>query len=182
MKEIEVKAYLKNKDTVIQKLSELSCTFESPVLQESIDFCPVKNADLREYLKSDFFLRIRTTAGKHVLSIKKPLAGEHHLSKTEHQTEVIDRKETESLLEIMGYYPSLELRKTRTIGHYKDYEICLDEVENLGSFIEIEKISDQNPSLVRQELQTLLFSLGISQEDEVDEGYDILMFKKLGRV
>lgn len=178
MKEIEVKAYLKNKKQIIEKLQSLGCTFDTPVFQNSMEFSSIENPTLEEYLKPNFFLRIRTTNGKHVFSIKKPIIDEHPLSKIEHETEIINRKELESLLAVMGYFPSLQIKKERLIGHIDGYEICLDEVENLGSFIEIEKMSDENPTIVRKEIQDFLFSLGVLPEDEVHEGYDILMFKK----
>ncbi len=182
MKEIEVKAHLKNREVVVENLKNLGCSFDEPVLQDSMEFSPIKNPNLEQYLTPDFFLRIRTTNGKHIFTIKKPIKGEHGLSKIEHETEVVNRVELEKLLETMGYYPSLQIKKERIIGHMNGYEICLDEVENLGSFIEIEKMSDVDPVLVRKELQDFLFSLGVSQDDEVHEGYDILMFRKLGRV
>lgn len=182
MKEIEVKAHLKNREVVMKKLTELGCTFDEPIFQDSMEFSPVQNPNLEQYLKPDFFLRIRTTNGKHVLSIKKPLVGQHQLSKIEHETEVVNRGELEKLFDTMGYFPSLQIKKERTIGHYNGYEICLDNVENLGSFIEVEKMSDVDPTQVRKELQDFLFSIGVDKEDEVHDGYDILMFRKLGRV
>ena len=67
-----------------------------------------------------------------------------------------------------------ERRKTK----YKDLEICLDVVKDLGFFIEVEKMSNDDPKIVREELQKFLFSLGIPPEDEVFYGYDTLIFKK----
>lgn len=182
MKEIEVKAILKDKEKVMQVLLNKGCVFDKPVFQDSMEFSPIKSPTLEEYLKPNFFLRIRTTNNKHVFSIKKPISGEHHFSKIEHETEITDRDELEKLLETMGYYPSLQIKKERIIGHLGEYEICLDEVEELGSFIEIEKMSNEEPSVVRKELQDLLFSIGVLPENEVHEGYDVLMFKKFGRI
>ena len=36
---------------------------------------------------------------------------------------------------------------------YKEYEICLDEVEELGSFIEVEKMSDEDGEKVQAGIQ-----------------------------
>ena len=88
-------------------------------------------------------------------------------------------EELEKLLSVMGYFPVLHIKKERVIGHLNEYEICLDNVESLGPFIEVEKMSDEDPQAVRKELQDFLFSLGVKEEDEVHVGYDILMFRYL---
>ncbi len=179
MKEIEVKACLKNREQVVENLKKLGCSFDEPVFQDSMEFSSIKNPNLEQYLKPDFFLRIRTTNGKHIFTIKKPIKGEHGLSKIEHETEITNRAELEKLLGVMGYFPALQIKKERVIGHLNGYEICLDDVEHLGSFIEIEKMSDEDPTEVRRQLQDFLFSLGVLLEDEVHDGYDILMFRYL---
>jgi adenylate cyclase class 2 len=179
MKEIEVKAYLKNRELVVENLTKLGCVFDEAIFQDSMDFSLVQNPTLTQYLAGGIFLRIRTTNNKHVFSIKKPIVGEHQLSKIEHETEITNRAELEKLLGVMGYFPALQIKKERVIGHLNGYEICLDEVENIGSFIEVEKMSDEDPKIVRAQLEQFLFSIGVSPEDETHDGYDILMFRYL---
>ena len=54
--------------------------------------------------------------------------------------------------------------------------ICLDKVEGLGEFIEVEKITEQDDSIQTQKkLFDFLKSLGISEEDQVFKGYDTLI-------
>ncbi len=48
------------------------------------------------------------------------------------------------------------------------------KVEKMGSFIEIEKMSEGDAALVRKELNEFLVVLGISPDDEVHKGYDIM--------
>ena len=57
-------------------------------------------------------------------------------------------------------------------------EICLDEVKDLGNFIEVEKITDEDPDKVQEELFRFLESVGVRREDRVVNGYDILMWRK----
>ncbi|MDP2788615.1 MAG: hypothetical protein Q8O46_00980 [bacterium] len=57
----------------------------------------------------------------------------------------------------------------------------MDEVEELGAFIEVEKMiatDDISDSDVLRELQSSIFSLGVSPEDEVKKSYDIMMIEK----
>ena len=67
-----------------------------------------------------------------------------------------------------------KVRQTTNVG---EFEICIDEVEDLGSFIEIEKISDEDSDAVRSELNDFLEILGVSASDEVHKGYDILIME-----
>jgi len=57
-------------------------------------------------------------------------------------------------------------------------EICLDEVENLGSFIEVEKMSDGDSKQIQEELAEFLGLLGVSPKDRVTKGYNTLMLER----
>ncbi|MDP3762811.1 MAG: CYTH domain-containing protein, partial [bacterium] len=59
------------------------------------------------------------------------------------------------------------------------YEICLDEVDRLGSFVEVETFSDDgDPEKIQEEIFKFLLSLGVKPEDRVREGYDTLVYLK----
>ncbi len=173
MKEIEVKAHLRNKALVFEKLKSLGCVFSEPIRQ--IDTVYTKIAgNVEEYLKNDHFLRIREKSdGRFIFTVKKPLS-RSVLTKTEHETEVKNAKELEQALFLMGYQLSNTVIKVRQTAKHGDFEICIDEVEKLGSFIEVEKMSDGDVDVVRKELNEFLASLDIPLEDEVHKGYDIM--------
>ena len=78
----------------------------------------------------------------------------------------------------MGYKKANQVIKNRCKGRIGDYEICLDEVEELGSFLEVEKMAEDNIEEVRKELLDFVLALGISPEDEVKRGYDLLILEK----
>lgn len=178
MKEIEVKAHVSDLNTLVQKLTDLGCVFADPIHQ--IDTVFVKNLGSREvYESNDHFLRIREVSnGKKIFTFKQPLQ-RGTLMKTEHETEISNAEEFEKALLMMGYFASNIVKKERKIAHYKEYEICLDVVEELGSFIEIEKLSADDPESVRRELFDFLMTLGISPENETKKGYDIQMIEKI---
>lgn len=175
MKEIEVKAKVKNKEALIAELNKAGCKLDEQIHQ--IDTCYAKFVGLvAEYLKSDHFLRIRQiNDGRYIFTVKQPM--KQALSKIEHETEIKDATQLEQALLLMGYKQANRVEKFRRTAHFKDYEICLDEVTDLGLFIEVEKFSDDDPDMVRDELYNFLISLGVSKEDEVNEGYDILIMR-----
>ena len=59
-------------------------------------------------------------------------------------------------------------------------KICIESVEHLGDFIEVESITEDNTNgeLVQKKLFELLTSLDISERDRVMTGYDTLMYYK----
>jgi adenylate cyclase, class 2 len=173
MREIEVKAKLTNKDDVVNKLKSLGCVFGDVKIQNDVVYVE-KMGDLETFLSNKSFLRIRESNDKFLLTYKTN-AG-ISLSKIEHETEVGSKKETENILRLLGFVPAVVVNKTRSITHYNKFEICVDNVEDLGDFIEVEIITDEGDAeLIQEEMFSFLKSLGVKKEDRVFEGYDILM-------
>jgi len=79
----------------------------------------------------------------------------------------------------MGYKKAMEIDKTRTITHFDGCEICIDEVKRLGSFIEMEKLTNEkgDAQKIQDELFKFFKTIGIDKKDRVMHGYDILMLQ-----
>ena len=161
---------------VVERLAVLGCALGDPIRQE--DSVYVEHAgDLDTFLSNEAFLRIRVNDGAKVVFTVKKRTGA--LVAIEHEVTVDSREELEQILLLVGYQKTLDIKKTRRITHYNGCEICLDEVEGLGSFIEMEKLSrDGDPGHIQEELFRFLESVGITREDRVTKGYDILLFEK----
>ena len=173
MKEIEVKARIKDARKIIERLKNLGGTLSLPIQQVDTVYTKIIGK-VEDYIRNDHFLRIRETSdGRFVFTVKKPLYKEV-LTKAEHETEFKDSKELERGLLLMGYQVASKVIKSRKIAHVSGFEICIDDVTGLGSFIEIEKMSDGDVVLVRKELNEFLASLGVSPDDQVYKGYDIM--------
>ena len=178
MIEIEVKAHLKNKNQVIEKLQTLGGVLSESIRQVDTVYTRIPAKTVEEYLKNDHFVRIREKSdGRFIFTVKKPLSKEV-LTKAEHETEIKNAKELERALFLMGYKIANKVIKVRQTTHVKDFEICIDEVEGMGSFIEVEKMSEGDVDLIRKDLNEFIISLGVSLEDEVKKGYDILSIEK----
>ena len=177
MKEIEIKAKLNNREDVVEKLKALGCVFEPAITQEDVVY--VKNiGSLEDFRNNDVFLRIRIkNKGKILFTLKKRMSND--LDALEHEVEVSSKEEMEQALFLMGYKEAVRVNKTRVITHHDSCEICIDEVENLGSFIEMEKLTEEgNSEQIQEELFKFFESIGIKQDDRVLSGYDILMIQK----
>ncbi len=178
--EIEVKARITDREAVREKLAALGCAFSNPITQDDTVYT-VKVGTLEEFLSNDIFLRIRIqNDGRVILTAKKPVKkGAENLVKIEHEIIVSVAEEGQAILEMMGYQQAVRVKKTRQTAHFNDYEICLDDIEGLGSFIELEQMWESaEADGIQEKMFAFLMSLGISPEQQVKKGYDILMIER----
>ncbi|MEK7194595.1 MAG: class IV adenylate cyclase [Patescibacteria group bacterium] len=180
MKEVEIKAKLRDKEKIIEKLTSLGCTFEPAVTQSDVVYA--KNlGSVEVFNANDVFLRLRVKNKTKVLFTIKQ-RGVNDLDALEHEVEVSPRDEMEKAILLMGYKEAVRVNKTRIITHYNNCEICIDDVENLGTFIEMEKLTEEGDSeVIQEELFKFFESIGISKEDRVFSGYDILMLREVSK-
>jgi adenylate cyclase, class 2 len=176
MKEIEIKARLKDKEQVMAALSKRGCVFAPAVVQDDTVYAR-KVATLAEFRTNDAFLRLRVKDGKDVFfTVKKPMAND--LDALEYEVEVSNRDEMEQALWLMGFQEAIRIRKTRIVTRHEGREICIDEVDGLGAFIEMEQLAHEGDSEKIQEEMFLFFQeIGINPEDRVLVGYDTLMYE-----
>jgi len=174
-KEIEVKAMVPDLNIVKIKLEKLGCIFGDPVFQDDTIYVNFYT-DYAKFMNDFNFLRIRKTKDKIFFTLKRPQANE--MDCIEREVEINDADQMIGAIELLGYHEAAQVIKTRTKTMYNDMEICLDEVKDLGSFIEVEKIVDGDGEEVQNELFNFLETLGVKREDRVMSGYDTLVYLK----
>lgn len=177
MREIEVKAKVKNIEQLITTLEAAGVKLSAPLKQHDVVWFEA-GASLGDMAGKNV-VRIRTENDtKSIFTLKQTIA---HLDKLEHETIIENPVEMRTAIELMHYKLFTEITKTRRKTQIGDIEICIDDVNNLGTFIEAEKLcaDDVDGDAVRNELWRLLEQFAISKKDEVTKGYDILMREKL---
>ncbi len=171
MKEIEVKAKTDDLDRLANALSQLGCQFSKPIVQNDRIFIP-KGTSVPA-LPGVSVLRIRQQDGKFLFTLKQAVSNQ--LDCVEKELGIDDPEVLVEIFLLLGFEESSQVKKVRQKCQYQGMEICLDKVEGLGSFIEVEKISDENAKDVQEELFRFLQTLGIQKEDQVFFGYDVLL-------
>lgn len=180
MREIEIKARVSDRRTIITALTNAGYALGDPVVQRDQVFGPTNVDGNKE--NSAVWLRVRTEIkggeSRHILTLKQSVTNQ--LDSIEHETEVSDDLEMLAIISRLGYVPFSDLTKTRTKAKAGDIEICLDTVDDLGDFIEAEKLTadDVDYTMIVDELWQLFESLGITKAEEVTDGYDVLMNKQ----
>ena len=175
MREIEIKLQLVDLGATVERLAAAGVRLSSPKEQHDVVYClPVDKDKVND--PSVNWLRIRTENNvRHTFTLKRSVAGS--LDSIEHETELDKPEEMAVILDYMGYVVFSDLTKIRRTGHIDMIEVCIDELPELGSFIELEKLCspDVDGQEVEQELMTLIQSLGIEYSKRVTLGYDELM-------
>jgi adenylate cyclase class 2 len=173
MREIEIKAKVRDQEQVLRGIAQLGIVLTEPTKHHDVVFCKPGQQD---YEPGSIWLRIRTEDDQKVIWTLKKDTGKR-LDSIEHEVEVDDGEELETMLRLMGMELYSDLTKTRRKAKYGVIEICLDIVDGLGTFVEAEKLApnDMDGDAVRRELWDLLQKIGIDPKDEVTQGYDVLL-------
>jgi adenylate cyclase class 2 len=178
MKEIEVKSKINKVDDFIKEAKKHGFIFANYKAQYDRIFLP-QGVKFSEIVPGVPVVRIRNQDNQKItLTLKKRILNE--LDKIEHEIIIDNELEASKMLENMNFYEVLTVNKKRKEGHFEDLSICVDEVDDLGTFVEAEKIcEDDDGPKIQEELFCLLESLGIKREDRITNGYDTLIYKKL---
>ena len=76
----------------------------------------------------------------------------------------------------MGFWPTVRIVKTRRTAAFGNLVVCVDELDGLGVFLEVERMvpSDVPGEAVQDELARFVASLGIEAE-QTGQTYDSLV-------
>jgi adenylate cyclase class 2 len=121
------------------------------------------------------WLRLRDSDGKYSITYKNWYRDENnrsgHCDEYESGLEKIDQ--LEKILNVLDFKPVVKVDKLRRAYRYKEYEVAIDKVEGLGSFVELEYKSDtdKDPKQIILEMTTFLKSLGLGKIIRNHVGY-----------
>ena len=112
----------------------------------------------RNYAKTDESVRIRYQNDECFMTYKGPKIDRD--TKTREEIEFpVNCEKAESFLEKAGFLRKIEVVKERRLYHFNGIEVCVDDVEGLGTFIEIEKQGD--PDVERPKVLELAKKMGL---------------------
>jgi adenylate cyclase class 2 len=137
VREIEVKYRVLDPDHLTSTLPALGVHLSDPVHQD--DQAYAERGWVYGMSKIDVaFARLRTEAGRHLFTLKKPVDNE--LSCIEYETQVADRDQMHHAILAMGFTPTVRIIKSRRTARHGDISICLDQVDHVGTFLELERL------------------------------------------
>ena len=172
MIEVEIKYPLKNPEVLRRRLGEgqVSC-------QTDVYYTPAH----RDFTSADpitEWLRVRITDQGASMTYKdwKKAGG---TSCEELETEISDPDALMDMFARLDLRKVAVVKKTRTTWKHDDTEIALDDVEGLGSFVELESKGDfTDAEAATKHLQQVLADLALDVGEQEFRGYPYRMLEK----
>ena len=167
--EIRFKIDPKKENIFIAKLANKNCILSDPVFQDDAYFhSSNETSDTRSHV-----LRIRTTQNNSELAYKT-FKGAQSDAWLEKEVAVSNSTQTRLILDAIGYKEFLSIKKYRRSGKINEVTINIDEVENLGTFCEMEIIGPDTKT-AQATMISLAKELGLSEKQITTTGYVQLM-------
>jgi len=180
--EIEIQVNIENSKPLMDFL-EKNAEFISEEHQIDEYFSPT-HRDFIEARPVKEWLRLRDSGGKYSMNYKNwyfnKKGGSNYCD--EYETRLENLNQVRKILGILNFRFLVRVDKLRKIWKYKDYEIAVDSVKNLGDFVEIEYIGKNEnirPEIITQEMIDLLKEINCGKIKRNYVGYPFqLLFPK----
>jgi len=167
--EVEVKARCDDIDVVEARAMALGARFEKDVEQSDIFL----SHPSRDFGKTDESLRMRWVRDRCYLTYKGPRMKGLVKAREEIELEVGDGEGLLAALERLGFRKVGEVTKIRRILRLDDADICLDDVEDLGTFVEVE-VKAKDIEVAKRRAMSILKSLGLEKNIVKSSYYEML--------
>jgi len=167
--EVEIKAKIENRDEFEEKLTSMGAEFIREVVEEDEYF----NHPCRDFAATDEALRIRNDG---TLTYKGPRVDKDTKSREELNLKIGNMNEARALLISLGFKPVAKVIKRRRYYKIDNITISLDNVPELGDFVEVECIGDYEPC--REEVLDMAKKLGL--EEFIRKSYLELLLEAKG--
>lgn len=181
--EVEQKFPLYNVDIVVKALLKVNA---KQVVCTEKQFDTYYMPSHKNYFETNIvseWLRVRETDSKSSVNYKcwLPLGADIQTHCDEFQTSVADVSAIQNIFEALDIKPIIKVFKTRNSWEYKDVEISIDHIEDLGTFIELEylhEVDEAELDTVFTLFKDILGELGAVIGPQDRRGYPYLMIEK----
>ncbi len=140
--EIEAKAYAKNLKVIEEKIINIG----AKLVWQGKQVDTYYNHPNRNFAETDEALRVREEEDKAVLTYKGPKIDTLTKTREEIKVQLKDTSSIKELLKRLGFKEVGVVKKHRMKFFLDEFKICLDKVEGLGEFVEIEAASHSKES------------------------------------
>lgn len=181
--EVEKKFWIDSLNDALAKLEKLGVSVGPPIEQIDKYFSHPQ----RDFGKTDEALRLREVGPKNFITYKGARIDDTTKTRRELELPLIDGSEHseqfEQLLTLLGFDPVMTVRKFRRKAEREwdgyQVEICIDEIDQLGQFIELEITSDlKDLDQTKAALLSLAEHLKLSRPEK--RSYLELLLNQLG--
>ena len=181
--EVEIQVIIKNPEKTEERLNEVGKFVKS---RKQVDkyFVPPYRDFFAAKDMPDEYLRVRHEEDKNHLNYSFLHFGEDGwLRSTDEYETLVDKPEVvEEIFNKIGLILKVTVTKTRKYFDCGDFEVTLDQIEDLGDFMEVEAKKDfGGVDKTRKACEDFLSSLNVEYEIQREMGYPRMLYKKLNR-
>ena len=175
MLEVELKVKIPALEPVRKKLIGKNAEVLGKVHEHDIYY----NAPHRDFAKTDEAVRVRYTNDHAVVTYKGPKIKKFGLKAREELNFAVECGETfEMMLDRLGFTRTTEVNKWRENYRLGGASISLDLVEELGTFAEIEIITENEDDNPTGKIEALAKEIGIDGEPILASYLELLLEKR----
>ena len=169
MYEVELKVATDH-EAVRERLEALGADRVRHVVQTDTYY----DAPHRDFAETDEAVRVRREREDESetvkLTYKGPLVEAESKTRREHETVVEDPDAVDGILQGVGFSPAFTVEKARTFYHIDGYTVTLDDVTDLGEFVEVETEAEAvEPA--REGAIEVLRRLGLDPDEQIRTSY-----------
>lgn len=175
--EKRVKLIMGEKERLLRALADRQITLSSPVWQRDVYFAE-RGFRKRAHGPGSSIARIRYASSKASLNMKRltSCAGVWE----EIETQVDDGDIAERIMDAVGAERVVVVEKRRRSGRFGDIELQLDEVAELGTYLELSMQVEKEIGRARESIDQLLRDLAIPAERVELRGYPVILLEQQG--
>lgn len=174
--EVEMKFKLENLEDIEYFLIEHKAELLEVVNQRDHYF----NHPSRDFSETDEALRIREESQTIHLTYKGPKIDSETKTRKEIEINLGNAQKMAKVLELLGFIRTLIITKERKIYRFDEILFCLDNVESLGYFLEVEMLIGDKKQLsaTKQKLFQVLEKVDIDYKTTIRKSYLELLLEK----
>jgi len=170
--EIEIRAEINNIADIEKKLIGLGAKLVKRKKQVDKYFGEI---NLFKKIGYSFMMRVRNEGDKNYLTYKGAASKKDGVWE-EYEFEIVNGDVAQKMLTAMGLEEIIQVRKNRIEYKLDNLSICLDNIAELGNFIEIESQDDNDVD--KAELKKIMEKLNINENKIINKGYITLLLIK----
>ncbi len=181
--EVEIKIEINNFEEVKAKVASWGRLIKS-IKQVDEYYVPLHRDFFAQKPHPTEWLRIRTNPDKVIFeydkSINKKANGEQECAE-EYETEISNPDEFRKILNFLDFKKVVTVDKQREYWDCGDLEVALDQIEGLGTFIEVEaKGNFESTAEAKRACLKFLENLGIKnpEKTQINKGYPVLLLER----
>jgi len=177
MLEIELKVQVDTLGPIREQLNKRNAQFSGRIHEHDIYY----NAPHRDFGTTDEAMRVRYTNEHAVITYKGAKRAKYGLKAREELNTAVESGEVfEQILVRLGFVKTAEVNKWRENYRLGTAAISLDSVDELGTFVEIEVMTDLDGPDATEQITTLAKEMGIVGLPILASYLELLLSKRTG--